>query len=119
VAAPYDATARLRALLDELEGLNSKLAQPTMVKSKFIAIDNTNGSDYLVSRLFSESTPSRRAIIKRNPDDTGEAAIGGEDGQFYPLVPGEVVELRVADLSTIYARVAAGVKLRVYVLWEV
>ena len=119
MAAPYDATARLRALLDELEGLNSKLAQPAVVRTAKITVDNSSGSSDVSQALFNDSTPSRVAVIKRDAGDTGSVYVGGVGSQDYPLDPGEKLEVRIDDLSKVYVKVAAGAKASIYVLWEV
>jgi hypothetical protein len=94
------------------------VARPSSINSQEVIIDNSTGSSDLVQALFSSSTPSRSAVIHRDPNDTGAAYIGGSAAQAFPFNPGDVVETNIDDLSKVYVKVAAGAKATIYVLWE-
>ena len=105
--------------VDELGDIVVSLKQPTAVYSRHVSFDNSSGSVDFVSPLFSDPVPSRRAVLKRDVNDSGDVYIGDSSSQEYPLSPGEVCELTVSDLSAVYVRVPPGVTANIYVLYEV
>jgi len=115
----FDVSLSTRASETTLSGVSSKLTQPTQLKSVKVTIDNSGGSTDLVQPLFSESTPSRYAIIKRDESDTGDIYIGDPTSQDFPFKAGDSFETMVSDLSIIYVKVPTGVVANLYVLYEV
>ena len=120
-----DTITRIRRIVDELEKLeiacsqtSAKLSQPSIVQSEDIVIDNTGGSEDVVQPLFASTTPSARAIVKRDAGDTGSVFLGDSTQQKYPVEPSEKIELMVSDLSVVYVKVSAGAKATLHVLWE-
>ena len=105
--------------VDELGDIVVSLKQPTAVYSRSVSFDNSSGSVDFVFPLFSDPVPSRRAVLKRDVNDSGDVYIGDSSSQEYPLSPGEVCELTVSDLSAVYVRVPPGVTANIYVLYEV
>jgi len=105
--------------VDELGDIVVRLKQPATVNSVHLVFDNSSGSVDFVTPLFNTSVPSRRAVLKRDVNDTGDVYIGNSSSQEYPLSPGEVHELTVSDLSAVYVRVPLGITANIYVLYEV
>ena len=119
ILSRFDVDLSTRASEDTLTQINTKLSQPTSLKSEEIVIDNSGGSEDLVQALFSESTPSRYATILSDEDNTDTFYVGDSTKQVFPMKAGDKVETAVSDLSAIYVRVPAGAKVKIYVLWEV
>ena len=114
-----DVALSTRASEDTLSDVSNKLTQPTQLKSAKVTIDNSGGSSDLVQPLFSSSTPSKYAVIKRDESDTGDIYIGDPNSQDFPFKAGDSFETMVSDLSIIYVKVPAGVTANIYVLYEV
>ena len=119
ILAQLDVALSTRASETTLSDISNKLTQPTQLKSVKVTIDNSGGSTDLVQPLFSSSTPSRYAIIKRDESDTGDIYIGDPTSQDFPFKAGDSFETMVSDLSIIYVKVPAGVTANIYVLYEV
>jgi len=115
----FDVSLSTRASETTLSGVSSKLTQPTQLKSAKVTIDNSGGSSDLVQPLFSSSTPSKYAVIKRDESDTGDIYVGDPTSQEFPFKAGDSFETMVSDLSIIYVKVPAGVTANIYVLYEV
>ena len=110
---------KLSSIESVATSINSKLSQPTTLKSENVVIDNSGGSEPITQQLFTTSTPSRYATIYRDPSDTGLVYIGDSEKQVFPLEPGGKIETTVSDLSNIFVKVPAGVKCTLHILWEV
>ena len=114
-----DVNLSTRASEDTLSQINTKLSQPTSLKSEKVTIDNSGGTADAIQALFGSSTPSKRATLYRDPNDTGTVYVGDDSKQVFPFNAGDVIETDVSDLSVIYVKVPAGVVCNIYVLWEV
>ena len=119
ILAQLDVALSTRASETTLSDVSSKLTQPTQLKSAKVTIDNSGGSTDLVQPLFSSSTPSRYAIIKRDESDTDTIYIGDPSSQEFPFKAGDSFETMVSDLSIVYIKVPVGVVANLYVLYEV
>lgn len=109
---------RLDTANDKLSDIQTKLTQPTYLKSTKVTIDNSTGTSDLVQALFSTSTPSRYATICRDPNDLDTIYVGDANAQEFPLNPGDCIQTAVSDLSMIYVKVPVGVTANLYVLYE-
>lgn len=119
ILSQLDVALSTRASEDTLTQINTKLAQPTVLKSADVVIDNSGGSEDLTRALFTASTPSHYATIYRDPGDSGTVYVGDDTTQVFPFNPGDKIETMMSDLSMIYVRVPAGVVATIHVLWEV
>lgn len=117
------ALAELQTANTTLSAIDSKLAQPTEIHSSEITIDNSAGTADLVQPLFSTSTPSKTAALRRVSSGVGDTVpiyLGGAaETPALSLGVGDTIQLSINDLSKVYVRVPAGVTAKLQVIWEV
>ncbi len=100
-----------------ISSINSKLAPFSSIGSLSYSFDNSTGTADQVDPISATALSVKEAIIKRKSADTGDAFLGDSTAQNFLIEPGDIVIVKVDDLSKLYVRTPVGSVTNLYVLY--